>query len=281
MTTMHAPKPQQQPRGTPQQALKSSTAAIVTPVTQQPAEQGMFLLDPQDPGPSGEEAYGAIVSAPKSALPAEMPPDNRTSVQKYLDEVAPTMMVGRMIKFTKPGEFKTPDDDAVISPDTDFIVLADQTQIGWIKFNGEGVPPDREMGLLYDGFVMPARTMLGDNDEPQWKIGLNQLPEDPWKHQMNLVLQQSGTDELFTFSTMSKVGRRAIGSLLRQYDRMQKSHPDMYPIVRLKVGGFNHRDERVGWVETPVLAIVGKHPKDSAAKPDSSPAADFDDFTAF
>ena len=55
----------------------------------------------------------------------------------------------------------------------------------------------------------------------------------------------------------------------------------MYPVVRLKVGGFNHRDERVGWVPTPVLAVVGRAPKDSAAKPDSSPAADMSDQIAF
>ena len=58
---------------------------------------------------------------------------------------------------------------------------------------------------------------------------------------------------------------------------MQKTHPDQYPVVRLKIGGFNHRDDRVGWVATPVLAVVGRVPKDSAAKPDSSPTADMND----
>ena len=78
-------------------------------------------------------------------------------------------------------------------------------------------------------------------------------------------------------TTSSVTGRRAVGNLLRHYDRLQKTHPDMYPVVRLKVGGFNHRDPRVGWVPVPVFAVVGRHPKDDAAKPDSSPTADFDD----
>jgi hypothetical protein len=43
------------------------------------------------------------------------------------------------------------------------------------------------------------------------------------------------------------------------------------------VGGFQHRDERVGWVATPVFAVVGRTPKDSAAKPDTSLAADMND----
>ena len=55
----------------------------------------------------------------------------------------------------------------------------------------------------------------------------------------------------------------------------------MYPVVRLKVGGFNHRDERVGWVEVPVFAVVGRQPKDSAAKPDTSPAGDMSDQIPF
>jgi len=48
-------------------------------------------------------------------------------------------------------------------------------------------------------------------------------------------------------------------------------------VVRLKIGGFQHRDDRVGWVKTPVLAVVGRAPKDSAAKPDTSIAADMND----
>jgi hypothetical protein len=241
----------------------------------------MPLFDPSDPGPS-EEAYGELtVSAAEPMLPAEMPADNRTSVEQYLDEIAPTMMVGRMIKFAKEGAFKTPDDDGVISPDTDFIVLADQTQVGWIKFNGEGCPPDRIMGLLYDGFVMPERATLGHTNMSQWEIGLDGKPADPWMHQMNLVLQQAGTAELFTFTTMSKTGRRAIGTLLKHYGRMQKTHPDMFPVIRLRVGGYNHTDERVGWVSTPVFAAAGKHPKDSTAQPDTSMAADMSDTIPF
>jgi hypothetical protein len=209
-------------------------------------------------------ATAATVPArsPEPALPAEMPPDNRTPVQQYLDEVAPAMIVGRMVKFAKEGEFKTPDDDAAISDDVDFVALTDQTQIGWIKFNGDGEPPDREMGLLYDGFVMQPRSALGDDDQAAWQIGLDGRPADPWQHQINLVLQRGDTAELFTYTTTSITGRRAIGNLLRHYDRMQKTHPDMYPVIRLKVGGFQHRDERVGWVPVPVLAVVGRAPEE-------------------
>ena len=204
-------------------------------------------------------------------------PDNRTDVQRYLDEIAPASIVGRMIKFTKNGEYATADDDAVISDDTDFVALVDQTLIGFIKFNGEGAPPDRVMGLLYEGFVIPPRESLPDQDQSKWELGLDGRPADPWQHHVYLVLQKAETGELFTFVTSSVTGRRAIGTLLRHYDRMRRTHPEQYPVVRLKIGGFQHKDDRVGWVKVPVLAVVGRHAKDNAAKPDSSLAADMND----
>ncbi len=208
-------------------------------------------------------------------------PDGRTTIQKYVDEIAPASIVGRMVKFSKEGKFVVSDDDSVISDEVDLIALVDQTLIGWIKFNGEGAPPDRIMGLLYDGFVMPPRTSLPDLDQAKWEIGLDGRPQDPWQHRVYLVLQRADTGELFTFVTSSVTGRRGIGTLLRHYDRMLRTHPNQYPVVRLKIGGYQHKDDRVGWVKVPVLAVVGRHAKDDSAKPDTSLAADMDDSLQF
>jgi hypothetical protein len=131
--------------------------------------------------------------AAKPALPAEMPPDNRTPVQKYLDDIAPATMVGRQIKSTKECVFATADDGAPVAEDIDFIALCDQTMIGLIRFNGEGNPPDYKMGLLYDGFVMPERETLGDTDVATWELGLDGRPADPWRHFVYLVLQRADT----------------------------------------------------------------------------------------
>ena len=156
--------------------------------------------------------------------------------------------------------------------------LCDEVLVGWIRFHRDGeTPPDRVQGLLYDGFEVPPRETLGDMDESQWEPGLSGKPEDPWKHQNCLVLQQTETRELYTFVTTSETGRRAVCNLLRHYNRMRKAKADEVPVVRLRVGGFNHRDPRVGWVPTPVFAIVGRAPRDSAAKPDTSVAADLND----
>jgi hypothetical protein len=224
------------------------------------------------------------------ALPAVVPAANREPdlpeagdgyQQRLLDFVAASGIAGRLVKFGKAGVFALADDDTEVSPDRDFVALADETLVGWIKFGEQGAAPEKHQGLLYDGYVLPQRSKLGDHDESQWPTGLSGQPEDPWKLQFSLVLQDRESFELFTYGTMSKTGRRCIGNLLKYYDRLQKTDPDSYPLVRLKSGGYNHRDPRVGWVATPVLAVVGKAPKASAAVPDSSPATDMNDSVPF
>ena len=229
-----------------------------------------------------EKDFGKRQARIAETLPAKAEPvavaiHGRTASQAWADDVAPASIVGRLIKFTKDGVFATTDDGVPISDDVDFVALVDQTLIGYIRFRGEGEPPDRVMGLLYDGFVMPPRHSLGDNDQAQWEI-FNGQPQDPWQHTVYLVLERRDeTHELFTFVTSSITGRRAVGNLIRHYDRMQKTDTSAYPIVRLKIGGFQHRDDRIGWIKVPVIAVVGRAPKESAAKPDSSLGADLND----
>jgi hypothetical protein len=203
-------------------------------------------------------------------------------VQAYLDEVAPVSIVGRMLKFNhKQSNFITTDDEAAIPEEATFIALCDQTMIGWVKFN-EDAPPDRVMGVLYDGFRMPRREELGDTDPSLWATGLDGKPADPWQHHQYLVLQSTETAELFTFVTSSATGRRAVGNLLHHYNRMVRTKAnDELPVVKLKTGGFNHKDDRIGWVPTPVFAVVGRAPRDSAAKPDTSISGDMSDSIPF
>jgi hypothetical protein len=246
---------------------------------------GRKVIEPQpaakQPQDEIERLTGKVVAPAKATSVAV--PDMRTPQQAYLDEIAPpSSQVGRPIKFDgKAGKWLFSDTDEEISADTYFIPLCDEILIGWIKFNGKGEQPDRIQGLLYDGFVMPSQSTLPDRDPSKWELGLSGEPEDPWQHQMCLVLQSPGTHELGTFATSSRTGRRAVGNLLRHYDRMRKKDDDHYPVVRLKVSGYNHRDERVGWVHTPVFAVVGKAPKASAAIPDTSLAGDLSDTIPF
>jgi hypothetical protein len=148
-----------------------------------------------------------------------------------------------------------------------------------VRFH-DGEPPERIGGLLYQNFVLPPRESLGDTNPAKWSIGLSGQPEDPWRHEIMIVLKRTATLELATFATASKTGRRAVGNLLRHYDRMQRTlrhydrmqrtEPGAQPVVRLRPGGFNHKDGRIGWVPTPGFAVVGTTATHAAAIPDTS-----------
>jgi hypothetical protein len=208
--------------------------------------------------------------APRSAAPLPATPDNRNARQRYLDEVAPSGIVGRLVKFDgKEGKFIFVDTEETISDKEDFVVLADQTLATWVKFRPDQSPL-RVGGLLYaPDFELPEREQLGDTDQTRWGIGkFSGEPADPWKEEMMLVLKRPSTMELLTFATLNKTGRRAVATLLKHYDRLQISSPGSYPVVRLKVGGY--QDSRFGWVHAPNFVVVGGSPGHTAAIPDTS-----------
>ena len=78
------------------------------------------------------------------------------------------------------------------------------------------------------------------------------------------------TLELFTFVTSTKTGRRAVGNLLRHYNRTQKTNPNELPVVRLRTGGFQHKTPVSASSSRRSLSSLGRQPRDSVAKPDTS-----------
>jgi len=167
---------------------------------------------------------------------------------------------GTHFKFSKDGKFVRNEDDSEIPEGTELAVIYEEIEVGWKKFNGKGNPPDRRMGRLFAGFKMPKREELGDLDPGAWAQDLSGKPADPWQHQVELPLM-SANGERFIFNTSSVTGRRAANTVISHCARMAARDPDLYPVVQLKVSGFQHRDDRVGWVKTPAFAIVGKTPK--------------------
>jgi hypothetical protein len=203
---------------------------------------------------------------PRASVPA-VAETNKQYRERYL---APQSIAGTEIKFSKGGEFVHKNNEAEkIGEDRRFIVLADQTIAGWIKFNGHGVVPDKQMGLYYsDDYRIPERQELGDLDQSRWELGPNGIDkQDPWGKQWMVVLQDEATSELSTFVTNTKTGHTAVSNLLRHYDRLILRKPNHYPVVKLVAGGFQHKDSRIGWVPTPVFCAVGSVPCDGAAKP--------------
>jgi hypothetical protein len=156
-----------------------------------------------------------------------------------------------------------------------------QIQAGYIKFNGKGNPPDRKMGPVFSGFTPPDRESLGDTDQDLWEKSLEGKPQDPWQFQLMVPMQVVETGELLIFSTSSITGKRAVDNLIEQCERMQRLEPDFYPVIKLSIGGFQHRDSRVGWVKTPALPRVGKAPKSDVSAALTTASDDMSDSIPF
>jgi hypothetical protein len=208
----------------------------------------------------------------KSNVPA-LP--STANISSYLDEHCGGG-TGVLFKFAKDQRFRRIDDGEEIPLGKEFTVVYDQIQVGWIKFTGKGNPPERKMGPLFEGFAPCPRDELGDNDESLWEQGLSGKPADPWQSQILLPLQAED-GELFIFGTTSITGRRAVGRLIDECRKMQRREPNDYPVVKLALGSFQHRDERVGRVTVPAFVRVGKTPKTGVAAIDTSIGTDFND----
>jgi hypothetical protein len=261
--------------------IPSRTRNTRTPMQQQELQRADAMRLKQTKGvaaksPAAPPDFKAPVPAPKAEVAV---PDTRPYIERYLDSVSPSPIAGRLIRFNgQTAQVTTVDDGEPVPETAEFIAVCDATLIGWIRFGTDGAPPDRIMGLLYNGFEMPERETLGDTDETQWEAGFDDgRPSDPWVHQMCVVLLAVDTQELFTFSAMNPTGRRAVANLLAHYNRMVRSGSSDYPVVRLRPGKYRSRRERVGWVHVPVFVVVGKAPRDSAARPDTSLSADLND----
>jgi hypothetical protein len=222
------------------------------------------------------DEQGAIVPASKAALMG----NGASPVSAYLAAHG-VGMAGTFFKFAKDGKFRKTADEEEVPEGTQFVVIYDQIQGGWIKFTGKGNPPERKQGNLFDGFVPVDRETLGDTDESEWEEGLSGKPQDPWQFQVLLPLQHVETGELYVFSTSSITGRRAADSLITLCGRMQRLEPNDYPVIKLRISGFEHRDERVGWVKTPAFERVGKAAKADTALADTSLANEMSDAIPF
>jgi hypothetical protein len=171
----------------------------------------------------------------KSNVPA-LP--STANISSYLDEHCGGGS-GVLFKFAKDQRFRRIDDGEEIPLGTEFTVIYDQIQVGWIRFYGKGMPPERKMGPLFEGFSPPPRDTLGETDPSVWEKGLIRVIDECTK--------------------------------------MLRREPDQYPVVKLALGSFQHRDDRVGRVTVPAFVRVGKTPKTGTAKIDTSIEADLND----
>jgi hypothetical protein len=220
---------------------------------------------------------GVIVPAAKSSALAV---NGSSPVGAYLAQHG-VGTGGVFIKFAKDGVYRRQADDAQMPTGTEVAVVYEEIRVGWIKFLEKGQQPERKMGPVFGGFVPPGREELGDLDEVQWEIGLSGKPADPWQFQVLVPMHDTKNGEMYIFGTTSITGRRECDKLISACARMQNSEPDFYPVVKLDVSGFEHRDSRIGWVRTPCFTRIGKAPKSNTSAAQTALADSMSDAIPF
>jgi len=179
---------------------------------------------------------------------------SRNYFEQYGDSVTPTVIVGKLLKMTKFGEWKAGQEEEDIAIGTRLLVNMNTLKIGWQKWV-DNKPSEQKMGYLIDGFTPAKRDELGDDDEAMWDVMPDGQPRDPWQFTNVLIMLDPETDELFTFATGSKGGWGAIGELAKAYGKRVRMAPDEHPLIELQVRSYTHAT--YGEIRAPKFMIVG------------------------
>jgi hypothetical protein len=135
----------------------------------------------------------------------------------------------KLLKFKK-GKYSIGDDDVPLGHK--YLAHTSQWTLCWIKFI-DGRVADRRMGKVADGYRLPKREDLDDNDPATWEVGLDGKPQDPWCFQYLLPLEDLKTGEVAIFTTSSIGGRRGVADLCKAYGNRAKKGLRGLPIVKL------------------------------------------------
>jgi hypothetical protein len=182
--------------------------------------------------------------------------DVSDALTQYADTFAPQYIIGKMLRFSK-GDWLV--GDGTVEPGTTFTVNADEFMAGWIKWLANK-PVEHLMVRVIDGVVPKLRPQLGDNDRELWETDKDGKPKDPWTFTNYLPLLDDKR-ELFTFTTSSRGGIGAVAKLMRLYARHRKRHPDVFPLIKIGVDSYQHKDRNLGRIKFPVFEPAGYVPK--------------------
>jgi hypothetical protein len=175
-------------------------------------------------------------------------------------------ITGTLLKFSK-GDWLAGKENRQITPGTRMVADMDSYSVGWIRWSN-GKPTDPRMIRIVDRLKPAQRDDLGDQDCELWETDDKGAPRDPWQFTNNLVMADPETGEVFTFTTSSKGGRRALDKLCQAYGLERVRHRDEWPVVELGIDSYQHPNKAYGRIKEPILKISGWIPKDA-----DSPAA--------
>jgi hypothetical protein len=174
------------------------------------------------------------------------------------DAIAPRHIIGKLLRFSK-GDFFAGEESEPIPVGTKLTVAPDELLAGWIKWT-DGKPTEHNMVRVADRKLPAKRSDLGDQDRSVWERDDRGEPRDPWQF-TNYLPMMDENGELYTFTTSSTGGVAAVSNLVRRYGHHRKRHPDVYPIISLGVGSYQHGKKEYGRIKFPDFIPAGYEPK--------------------
>jgi hypothetical protein len=174
----------------------------------------------------------------------------------YAKHVAPSYIVGSLLTFHQSFDWVTGIDKEPMSTGTKLIAVMPALQVGFVKWE-ENKPIAHEMGAPAEGYRIPDRSSLGDNDQAEWPSDNRGEPRDPWQETAYLPLVNAASKEVFTYSAASWGGRAAVGGLMKDYALHARQKPNDLPIIELGSGVKTSRDPSIGRYKVPTLKVIG------------------------
>jgi hypothetical protein len=193
--------------------------------------------------------------------------------EHYGNEATARNITGTLLRFSK-GDYLAGTEGEDIPVGTRFIAAMDSLSVGWLRWWDNAPDPQGQMGLVIDGFQPERRSALPDQDKSQWQLDSEGVPRDPWQFTNYLILRRVDDGEIFTFATSSKGGLNAIGELAKEYGKKMRQRPNDWPVVKVDVGSYLHRDRTLGRIKFPIFEIVdwvAKDGPDGKSTPQSLP----------
>jgi hypothetical protein len=156
--------------------------------------------------------------------------------------------LGKLLKFSK-GHYLVGTEEIPVGQE--FVAHVEHWTRGWVKFK-RGELVERKVGRVADGFVVPQREELDDNDSSTWETDTRGEPQDPWSAQSYLPLEDE-TGEILTFVSGSVGGRQAVSRLAGRAARQMATMG--LPIIKLGIESYKHPN--YGRIDKPDFQIIG------------------------
>ena len=108
--------------------------------------------------------------------------DHTNPFEEYGNAVAAR---GKFLKFNK-GDFLAGKENEEVPLGTQFVALMDKLEVGWVCWQ-DGMPTEKHMGRIANGYQAPRRNELGNRDKASWERDDDGKEQDPWQFMNELA----------------------------------------------------------------------------------------------